>query len=74
MSDTAARRKVLETRRAELVQRIDAIQRDYGRGLDADSEERAVQLENAEVLAALNEQAYAELKDIDAELARLPAS
>lgn len=37
-------------RRRELEEKITAIHRDFKRGLDKDSSERAVQLENAEVL------------------------
>ena len=40
----------LITKRDELRQRLDKIKQDFQKGLDADSEERAVQLENADVL------------------------
>ena len=51
MTDLLAQKAALEARYAELTQRIAAIQQDYAAGLSADSEERAQQLENAEVLA-----------------------
>ena len=40
-------------RRDELRERLNAIKRDYGRGLDKDFEEQAIELENAEVLAGI---------------------
>ncbi len=55
----------LETRRQELVERLDAIKRDYGRGLDKDFEEQAVQLENAEVLAEIARVTAEELTKVD---------
>lgn len=74
MTDTAAERARLERRRVELIDRLEAIKRDYGQGLDRDSEEQAQQLENAEVLAALNEAAWKELQEVNAALAALPAT
>ncbi len=74
MTDTAAERARLERRRVELIERLEAIKRDYGQGLDRDSEEQAQQLENAEVLAALNEAAWKELQEVNAALAALPAT
>ena len=58
-------------RRDELRERIEAIERDYRQGLDADSEERAVQLENAEVLEGIAKAAAEELRDIEERLAQL---
>ena len=55
----------LETRRRELVERLDAIKRDYGRGLDKDFEEQAVQLENAEVLGEIARVTAEELTKVD---------
>ena len=61
----------LLAKRDELRERIAAIESDYKRGLDADSEERAQQLENAEVLAGIAKAAAEELAAIEAKLATL---
>lgn len=62
----------LLARRQELVKRLDAIRADLGRGLDADAEEQALQLENLEVLQEILRLAETELAGIDKELAELP--
>ena len=46
----APSREQLEQRRDELMQRCEAIRKDYRRGLSADSGERALELENRETL------------------------
>ena len=51
-----AERTKLLTRRDELRARIDKIEADYRSGLDADSEEQAQQLANAEVLEGIASQ------------------
>jgi len=56
-------------RRDELVTRLESIEKDYRGGLDADSEERAVQLENAEVLEGIASAAAEELEKIEDKLA-----
>lgn len=61
----------LSEKRDELLARLDAIRKDYQRGLDADSEERAIQLENAEVLDGIARAAEAELQRIETRLAAL---
>ena len=61
--------KELLTRRDELVARLESIEKDYRGGLDADSAERAVQLENAEVLDGIARAAADELKQIENRLA-----
>jgi hypothetical protein len=61
----------LEARRQELVERLDAIKRDYGRGLDKDFEEQAVQLENAEVLAEIARVTADELGEVNRAIAGL---
>ncbi len=60
----------LKTRQRELTDRIDAIKRDFAQGLDADSKERAVQLQNAEVLNALMLQAQKELNEVNQKLVK----
>ncbi len=59
----------LMTRRDELRDRIKAIEKDYRQGLDSDSEEQAMQLENAEVLAGISKAAADELEEIEKKLA-----
>jgi len=61
----------LKAKRDELRKRLDAIEADYRRGLDADSEERAVQLENAEVLDGIAKATSEELQRIENQLAEL---
>ena len=68
----------LETQIAELTEkrdalraRLEAIEKDYRQGLDADSEERAQQLENAEVLAGIARATADELRSIEDKLAEL---
>jgi hypothetical protein len=58
-------------RRKELQDRIAAIEADYKTGLDADSEERAMQLENAEVLEGIGKAAADELAQIEERLQEL---
>lgn len=61
----------LEIRREELVERLEAIKRDYGRGLDKDFEEQAVQLENAEVLREIARVTAEELSKVDRAISTL---
>jgi RNA polymerase-binding transcription factor DksA len=61
----------LIVKRNELREKLESIEKDYRRGLDPDSEERAVQLENAEVLDGIAKAASEELARIEEELARL---
>ena len=58
-------------KRKELMDRVDAIRADYRRGLDADSEERAVQLENRETLEEIERVSLEEIARIDEQLAAL---
>ncbi|MCW8983012.1 MAG: hypothetical protein OQK13_03120 [Gammaproteobacteria bacterium] len=60
-----AERTKLINKRDELRARIDKIEADYREGLDADSEERAQQLENAEVLEGIAKAASEELQRIE---------
>lgn len=59
----------LLARKKELVERLEAIRSDLGRGLAADLEEQAVQLENLQVLQEIHRLADAELRSIELELA-----
>ena len=63
----------LESRRRELIERLEAIERDYRQGLDADAEEQAIQLENAEVLDGIARSARQELDRIEKRLMMLKA-
>ena len=62
---------LLIKRRDALRSRLDAIRRDVAQGLDADSGERAVQLENAEVLDEIARVAQEELEEIEKKLVLL---
>jgi RNA polymerase-binding transcription factor DksA len=76
MSDTAVVKAQLESRRAELQQRLSRVevdQRHQAEPLEADFEEQAAQTGNDEVLAAIGDTVRAELADIDAALGRLAA-
>lgn len=71
MSDHEQERQRLLARRDELRERLQAIQRDYARGLDPDSEEQAQQLENAEVLEGIAKAAAEELEAVEKRLQEL---
>lgn len=71
MNSVNDKKSQLEAKRDELRKRLEAIEADYRRGLDADSEERAQQLENAEVLEGIAQAARDELERIEKELANL---
>ena len=60
-SDIRAR---LEAKRDELTGRLERITENVRRGLESDSEERAKQLEDSEVVDALGNEARAELEKI----------
>ncbi len=55
----------------ELIERVTAIKNDFGKGLDPDLEEQAVQLENYEVLMRLLENATIGLGNIENQLAKM---
>ncbi|GAB4198460.1 MAG: hypothetical protein Tsb002_33380 [Wenzhouxiangellaceae bacterium] len=71
MSEKNDRLLVLEQRQNELQQRLDAIKKDFGHGLSADSEERATELENAEVLNEITRVTAEELNQVEAEIREL---
>ena len=70
-TDLQTRKQELESQRADLLARLDAIQSDYRRGLSADSEEQALELENAEVLAEISRVTNEELQKINTALERI---
>ena len=70
----AAIRQALEAKRAELEERLAGIARDTrheDREIEQDSQERAIELENEEVLTALGESGRQELDAVIGALARL---
>lgn len=71
--DTTAVRDQLMERRAALQARLDRVRDDvrHAAGLEADSEEQALQLENDDVLTTLDDAIRKELIQIDDALARL---
>lgn len=63
--------KILSDKRAELLQRIAAVERDFNAGRSIDSEEQAAELENEEVLIGLQQEAQHELQKVDEALLKL---
>ena len=71
MSDIQNEKQQLIEKRDELRARLESIEKDYRQGLDADSEEQALQLENAEVLEGIAKSTAEELHRVEEQLARL---
>ena len=71
---TAEQISQLEAERKRLQDRLAAIQADYQQGLEADAEERAQQLENAEVLDAIAKSTAEALRQVETRLATLTSS
>lgn len=69
--DIGALRKQLETKKAELDARLDRIKANVRRSLDADSKERAKELEDQEVVDALGIEATHELIQINEALRKI---
>jgi len=72
-ADYAEIREVLEHKKHELTARLERIHANLRRGYEADSKERAKQLEDNEVVDALGNEARDELRKITAALLRLDA-
>jgi hypothetical protein len=70
-NSTQSELKQLARRREELKARLEAIQRDLGRGLGVNLEEQAIELENLEVLEEIARVAREELKEIELKMAAL---
>ena len=66
-------RKALENKKQELTVRLEKIHANLRRGYEADSKERAKQLEDNEVVDALGNEAREELAKISAALQRMEA-
>ncbi len=64
-------RSELLQKKEELTGRLERITVNLRRGYEADSKERAIQLEDSEVVDALGNEARAELKKISAALAQM---
>ena len=58
----------LVQRKKQLQERLERIRQDLASGLDRDSEEQAVQLENRDVLLEIARVTEEELEKVDAEL------
>lgn len=70
-AQTEGLREALEAKKEELTIRLNRIHANLRRGYDADSKERAKQLEDNEVVDALGNEARVELAKISAALQRL---
>lgn len=66
-------REHLEKKRSELSARLEKITANVRRSLETDSKERALQLEDSEVVDALGNEAREELKKISLALRRMDA-
>ena len=73
MSGTASVREQLESKKAELSARLDRITANLRRGYEADSKERAKQLEDNEVVDALGNEAREEMAKISLAMKRFDA-
>lgn len=73
MSATQAVRAQLQARLDVLLKRVGAIEGDLRRASDRDSEERAIELENDDVLTGLDEASRAEVIRLRAALLRVDA-
>jgi len=71
MTTSTKTREELITQRNALKERLDKIKKDFSKGLDADSEERAVQLENADVLNEIARTTEQSLIQVEEEITRL---
>jgi len=71
MTNTENEKIQLTEKRDELRSRLDAIEKDYRQGLDSNSEEQAIQLENAEVQEAIAKSTAEELQRTEEKLAKL---
>ncbi|MGI9271964.1 MAG: TraR/DksA family transcriptional regulator [Woeseiaceae bacterium] len=73
MSGDEALRTQLESKKAELTARLERITANLRRGYDADSKERAKEMEDSEVVDALGNEAREEIAKISAALRRFDA-
>ena len=73
MGSRDASKQQLESRLRELRERVGRIQRDLKSARDPDSEERAVELDNDEVLERLDARGAEEIRAIEGALRRIEA-
>ena len=66
-----ALRQELETKKGELCKRLERVKANLRRGYDADSKERAKELEDSEVVDALGNEAREEIAKISAAMQRM---
>ena len=71
MTQREITKEELLAKRNELRARLESIEADYRRGLDADSEERATQLANADVLDGIARATAEELQRLEVLLAKM---
>jgi len=64
-------KEALIQRRDELRQRLEQIKRDFGSGLEQDAQERAIQLENVEVLEEIARVTESELAKVEEQLSKM---
>ena len=57
--------------RDSLRERLESIEKDYRKGLSADSEDRAIELENADVLEGIAKATAEELRQVEDRLSKL---
>lgn len=69
--DYAKLREALLAKKAELAARLDRVKANVRRGYDADSKERAKELEDSEVVDALGNEARLEIAQISEALGRI---
>lgn len=70
-AELESRKQELVERRSALLERLNAINKDYAGGLDSDWEEQATQLENAEVLQEISRVTAEELSKVENGIERL---
>ena len=70
-TDTKSRLQELTAKRDELLNRVETIKKDFRRGLNKDSSEQAVELENAEVLDEIARVSMEELAKVNVAIERL---
>ncbi len=73
MSDLEMLREQMESKKVELTARLERITANLRRGYDADSKERAKEMEDNEVVDALGNEAREEIAKISAALTRIGA-
>ena len=68
---TSPEKAALLEQRDQLRKRLEAIEQDFKKGLSADSEDQAIELENADVLAGIAKATAEELQSVEDQLSEL---